>query len=181
MRPSCARLGTGVDHEAKRRSLWIAAAARAGLAGVWFVSLASLLGLAVLLSSGTAEARSVFDSSYGFERTYNAALRLVRIDLGLKVTEKDDQSGYLVFDYKTSDMGNKVSSGSMEFIRPHEADGPVRVIVQLSQMPRSHEQVLVDALVRKMRQDYGDPPDRPKPAPPPPPVDAGADGDADGS
>jgi hypothetical protein len=43
-------------------------------------------------------------------------------------------------------------------------------------MPRYHEQVLVDSLVRKMRQEYGDPPERPK-TPALPPVDAGADGD----
>ena len=142
------------------------------------LSTALLLGTAVILSSRAAEARSTFDSSYGFERTYNAALRLIRIDLGLKVTEKDDQSGYLVFDYKSADMGNKVSSGSMEFIRPHDEGTPVRVVVQLPQMPRYHEQVLVDALVRKMRQDYGEPIDRPKPPSAPPPTDAGADGSA---
>src|SRR5580658_9219697 len=92
---------------------------------------ALLLALAVAFLSQEVEARSAFDSGYGFERTYNAALRLIRIDLGLKVTEKDDQSGYLVFDYKSADMGNKVSSGSIEFIRPRDADGPVRVVVQL--------------------------------------------------
>ena len=44
---------------------------------------------AVVLSS-PASARSTFDSTYGYERTWNAALRLVRVDLGMKVTEKDD-------------------------------------------------------------------------------------------
>jgi hypothetical protein len=138
-----------------------------------------LIAWAIALASSWAEARSSFDSAYGFDRTYNAALRLVRIDLGLKVTEKDDQSGYLVFDYKSVDTGNKVSSGSMEFIRPHEPEGPVRVVVQLPQMPRYHEQVLVDALVRKMHQDYGEPPDHPKPPPARPQGDAGADADAE--
>lgn len=142
-----------------------------------------LVALAVSLSSPLAEARSAFDSGYGFERTYNAALRLIRIDLGLKVTEKDDQSGYIVFDYKAADTGNKISSGSMEFIRSQGNDGPVRVVVQLPQMPRYHEQVLVDALVRKMRQDYGEPPDRPRTPPaqrPDESRDAGADGANEG-
>jgi hypothetical protein len=144
------------------------------------VGLSWLAALLVLLVASSALARSAFDSPYSFERTYNAALRLVRIDLGLKVTEKDDQSGYLVFDYKSADTGNKVSSGSMEFIRPREADGPVHVVVQLPQMPRYHEQVLVDALVRKMHQDYGQPLELPKPPPPAPsPSDAGADGDTE--
>ena len=114
--------------------------------------LAPLVALAIVLSTPVADARSSFDSAYGFERTYNAALRLVRIDMGLKVTEKDDQSGYLMFDYRGSETGPKTTSGSMEFIRPREPAGPVRVVVQLPQMPRYHEQVLVDSLARKMKR-----------------------------
>jgi hypothetical protein len=144
---------------------------------------AAILGLtmAAILPSPPAQARSAFESSYGFERTYNAALRLVRIDMGLKITEKDDKTGYLVFDYKAADMGNKISSGSIEFIRSKDSDGPVEVVVQLPQLPLSHERVLVDSLVRKMRQDYGDPPERPKPAPiqEKPAGDAGPDVDAE--
>jgi hypothetical protein len=136
------------------------------------------LALLVILATPAADARSSFDSPYGFERTYNAALRLVRIDMGLKVTEKDDQSGYLMFEYRASDTGPKATSGSIEFIRPRDALGAVRVVIQLPQMPRYHEQVLLDTLVRKMKQEYGDPPERPK-ASPVPPVDGGADSEAD--
>jgi hypothetical protein len=130
-----------------------------------------------------AEARSTLDSGYGFDRTYNTTLRFVRIDMGLKITEKDDKTGYIVFDYKSPDTGSKVSSGSIEFIRSSASDGSVRVVLQLAQMPQYEEQVFMSALVRKLRQEYGDPPERPK-APPPspspsPPSDAGADGAAD--
>jgi hypothetical protein len=142
-------------------------------------TLALLVALAIVLSTPVADARSSFDSAYGFDRTYNAALRLVRIDMGFKVTEKDDQSGYLMFEYRGSDTGPKATSGSMEFVRSREADGPVRVVIQLPQMPRYHEQVLLDSLVRKMRQEYGDPPDRPKAPPAPPVVDGGGDGDVE--
>jgi len=144
-------------------------------------SLLGVVAVGLVALAQPAEARSTFDSAYGFDRTYNAALRLVRLDLGLKVTEKDDKSGYFVFDYRSTDSGNKLSSGSFEFVRAPEADSPVRVVVQLPQMPRYHEQVLVDSLIRKMHQDYGDPPERPK-APPiveKPTGDAGADGSDD--
>ena len=59
------------------------------------------------------------------------------------------------------------------------ATRPVRVVIQLPQMPRYHEQVLLDSLVRKMRQEYGDPPDRPKTPPPPPAIDGGGDAEPD--
>ncbi|MFO0660372.1 MAG: hypothetical protein U0165_11165 [Polyangiaceae bacterium] len=42
----------------------------------------------------------------------------------------------------------------------------IKVVVQLSQMPRYHEQVLANALTKKLRDDYGEPPPPPKPTPP---------------
>ncbi len=80
-----------------------------------------------------------------------------------------------MFEYHPSDS-KKVSSGSMEFIRSRDQDGSVRLVLQLPQMPRYHEQVMIDTLVRKMRAEYGDAPQpKPRQAPPPPaPPDAGA-------
>ena len=124
---------------------------------------------AVALPESPASAKSAYDSAYGFDRTWNAGLRLVRVDLGLKVTEKDDANGYLLFDYKSPESGMKAVPGSMEFIKGK--DGAVRVVVQISQMPGYHEQVLVDHLQRKLRNEYGDPPR--KPPMPSAPKDAG--------
>jgi hypothetical protein len=136
--------------------------------------LAALVGaLLVLAPESPASAKSAYDSAYGFDRTWNAGLRLVRVDLGLKVTEKDDANGYLLFDYRSPESGQKPVPGSMEFIKGK--DGSVRVVVQIAQMPGYHEQVLVDNLQRKLRTEYGDPP---KKAPPPAvPKDAGPDAD----
>ncbi len=128
---------------------------------------------AVALPESPASAKSAYDSAYGFDRTWNAGLRLVRVDLGLKVTEKDDSNGYLLFDYKSPESGQKPVPGSMEFIKGK--DGQVRVVVQIAQMPGYHEQVLVDSLSRKLRNEYGDPPR--KPPVPTAPKDAGPDGD----
>ncbi len=131
---------------------------------------------AIVFTGQPAEAETSYDSTYGFDRTWNAAVRMVRVDMGLKVTEKDDQSGYLMFEYKSSESGKKVSNGSIEFVRSKEPDAPVRLVIQLPQMPRYHEQVMLDTLVRKMRAEYGDPPQA-KPKPPPPAPTEGALGD----
>ena len=137
--------------------------------------LAALVAVAiVLVPAAPASAKSAYDSAYGFDRTWNAGLRLVRVDLGLKVTEKDDTNGYLLFDYRSPESGRKPVPGSMEFIKGK--DGSVRVVVQISQMPGYHEQVLVDHLQRKLRAEYGDPPK--KPPVPAAPKDAGADGES---
>src|SRR6476620_7762256 len=97
-----------------------------------FVSLlAAALAAAFVLAPATpASAKSAYDSAYGFDRTWNAGLRLVRVDLGLKVTEKDDANGYLLFDYKSPESGQKAVPGSMEFIKGK--DGDVRVVVQIA-------------------------------------------------
>ena len=129
--------------------------------------------LAGALFALPADAKSAYDSAYGFDRTWNAGLRLVRVDLGLKVTEKDDSNGYLLFEYKSPESGRKAVPGSMEFIKGK--DGQVRVVVQIAQMPGYHEQVLVDSLSRKLRNEYGDPPRKPPGGTGP--KDAGPDGE----
>lgn len=118
-----------------------------------------------------AWAKASFDSHYTFEQTYNAALRLVRVDLGLKITERDPEAAYLLFDYKSSETGARVVPGSIELIRSGDV---VKVVVQLSQMPRYHEQVMADALVKKLEHDFGEPPRRKAP-PEEPPADGGTD------
>ena len=128
----------------------------------------------VLLTDAVAEGKSSSDSAYGYDRTWNAILRLVRVDLGMKVLDKDDRNGYLLFEYRSSDR-QKPTSGSFELIRSSRSDD-VRVVVQLSQMPHAEEFVLLDHLARKMHEEYGDPPE---PRAPPPGPDAGPDGNED--
>lgn len=129
---------------------------------------------ALSLKAEPARAKSTYESTYGFDRTWNAGMRLVRVDLGLAISEKDESTGYLLFDYKSPESGKKAVPGSMEFVRSKET-GAVRVLVQIPQMPGYHEQVLVDHLARKLRSEYGDPPK--KPPMPAPPKDAGPDGE----
>ena len=135
------------------------------------------LGLAAFLTlrSDDARGKSSYDSAYGFDRTWNAGMRLVRVDLGLKITEKDEGAGYLLFDYVSPESGKNHVPGSMEFIRSKDT-GAVRVVVQITRMPGYHEQVVVDSLARKLRAEYGDPPK--KPPVPSSPKDGGADGES---
>jgi hypothetical protein len=115
------------------------------------------VGAAVAVTAPGAAAKSAYESPYGYDRTWNAVLRLVRVDNGWKVTEKDDQSGYLLFEYRSPESA-KTTPGSMELVRGSGQESPVGVLVQLPQMPHYHEQVLLDALASKMRREYGDPP-----------------------
>jgi hypothetical protein len=136
----------------------------------------AIIAAAVIAMAPGAEAKSTYDSPYGFARTWNAALRLVRVDNGWKITEKDETNGYLLFEYAAPQSG-KATPGSLELVRGQDNEGSVSVLVQLAQMPHYHEQVILDALASKMRREYGDPPERR-----PPPAarelpDAGTDGE----
>jgi hypothetical protein len=151
----------------------------------WGPSKAVLVGAlsGALLAAGfavsAASAKSTYESPYGYERTWNAALRLVRVDNGWKITEKDETNGYLLFDY-AAPQSAKPTPGSLELIRGREGEANggsnVNVLVQLPQMPHYHEQVILDALASKMRREYGDAPEHRPPPPPPEPTDAGTDG-----
>jgi len=131
----------------------------------------------LLVAATRAEAKATCRSPYGYDRTWNAALRLVRVDNGWKVTEKDEANGYLLFEY-TSPENRKPASGSLELIRSRDED-TVDVVVQIAQMPRYHEQIVIDALSAKMRREYGDPPARPRREPPEGSIDAGGPADSD--
>jgi hypothetical protein len=124
----------------------------------------------IALTDREAEASVAYESRYTFEQTFGSALRLLRVDLGCKITEKDVDNGYLLFDYTSGESGKQVHHGSVEVVRTRQG---AHVAVQLSSLPRYHEQMIVDALARKLVAEHGEPPAREK-TPPPPDGDAGA-------
>jgi hypothetical protein len=136
-----------------------------------------LVAAGIALSATGASARSTYESPYGFGRTWNAAIRMVRVDNGWKITEKDEASGYLLFEYHSPESP-KGTPGSIELVKGRESDAPISVLAQLPQMPQYHEQVLLDSLAAKMRREYGDPPQHKEPPPSQTP-DASVGGDKD--
>lgn len=140
---------------------------------------ALLVGGAVLVPAFEPEAlaATAYESPYSFEQTWGTAIRLVRVDLGLKITEKDPEHGYLLFEYTSPESGKRVHAGSIEVVR--SGKDVVRVTAKLPTMPSYHERMIVDALAKKLSVEYGDPPPR-KPDPPPPPAPPEKDGDKGG-
>lgn len=129
------------------------------------------LALAGLLRTGFAEARAEAVSDYSKAQTYNGALRYLRVDLGYEVVEKDPDAAYLLFRYEPVGRRGNPTHGSIEII---EAKGSVKLFIQLPRMPSYHEVVLRDGLLKKLRQEYGEPPKKPEPPRQKPPSDAGA-------
>ena len=144
-----------------RRSKW----SSLGAAGIILATM--------LLCAHSATARVGGDSEYSKQQTYSGALRYLRVDLGYEVTERDPDAAYLIFRYQLPGQNKATATGTVEIV---DADGHVKLFVQIPTMPEYHERVLRDGLVRKLHDEYGVPPH--KPVPPPkkePEADAGAD------
>lgn len=127
------------------------------------------------LRSTDAVASVAYDSPYTFEQTFGTALRLVRVDLGCKITEKDADNGYLLFEYTSLESGKRAHRGSIEIVRGKQG---THVAVQLPTLPSYHEQMIVDALSKKLLSEHGEPPrGKPTPSPTPPSHDDAGAGD----
>ena len=131
--------------------------------------LSSLALVGALLAFATfwaapAAARRTTDLGYRYDQVWTAAVRLVRVDYGFTVTERDQELGFVMFDYIES---GRTYGGSIEVLRTADALGRdrVRVVVVIQGQPEYVERMIVDRLERKLRGDYGAPP-RVEPAPP---------------
>jgi hypothetical protein len=133
---------------------------------------ALVLPVSFLVWSGDVRASASYASPYTFEQTYSSALRMLRVDLGFKVTEKDVENGYIMFEYTSPESGKRTCAGAIELVKSKQR---VQVTVQIPAMPQYHEQMIADALAKKLSTDHGNPPKKKDPPPPPPPPDdAGA-------
>jgi hypothetical protein len=130
----------------------------------------TLLGAVLLCASATARVGG--ESEYSKAQTYSGALRYLRLDMGYEVVEKDPEAAYLIFRYELPGQKKATATGTVEVV---EADGHVKLFVQIPTMPEYHERVLRDGLVRKLHDEYGTPPHKPPPPEKKPEADAGAD------
>jgi hypothetical protein len=133
------------------------------------------LGLTVagLLASQLAAARVEADSQYTKAEVYSTALRYLRVDLGYKVLEKDPDAAYLLFEYVPVQDKKDAGKGSIQIV---QTEDDVKIYVEIPKMPTYHEMVLRDGLLRKLHEEYGDPPPKAPPPKPAPARDAGSDG-----
>lgn len=122
-----------------------------------------VVALAMAIPGAPARARMDSELRYPFVQTWPAAVRLVRVDMGFPVDEKDRENGYLLFRYHD---GEKLYPGSVELIRTQVrgVEG-VQVIVQVPKMPRYVERLILQKLERKLQREYGEPREPPEKPP----------------
>ena len=112
--------------------------------------------LASLFFAPTAQARVTGEIAYTYGQTWQAAIRMIRVDLACPVTDRDEENGFLLFDYQHS---GRSYPGSVEIVRSTDEHGVerIRVAVQVSAMPTYVERMMLDRLTRKLRDDFGEP------------------------
>jgi len=141
--------------------------------------------LALLLATGvrSVEARTEKTLAYPHDQAWTAAVRFIRVDAKLKITEKDADAGYLIFELKED---KRTFRGSLEIIDTVK-DGRhlVRFVMQLEDRPEWEELELLNKLELKLRAELGSPAPAPSAPPakkeePPPAKDAPPKKDDDG-
>ena len=113
---------------------------------------ALLLTLACLGVAAPAEARSERKLAHPTAKVWSAAVRLIRVDLGLTISDKDEAAGYLVFE--VAEQG-KIFRGTLEVIAVD--DGSARAIIDIEDRPDYMETTMLRKLERKLRTE-GDAP-----------------------
>jgi hypothetical protein len=119
-----------------------------------------------MVLSTQAQARTILAISYPLEEVWPSTVRFLRVDRGFPIREKDDEAGYILFDYRE---GNRPYKGSFEFIQTTDTQGrpATRIVVSIPDLPRHFEQILLDKLSIKIREDRGYPAPVPNKTAPP--------------
>lgn len=120
--------------------------------------LAPLILAFVLLPATQAAARASTEYTYRYDQLWQATIRLLRVDLGCRITDRDDAIGFVMFDYPGT--GGRTHNGSVELVRSSDEHGVehVRVTVLIPSLPTYVEQHVLTRLGRKLRDDFGLPP-----------------------
>lgn len=117
--------------------------------------LIAALMLSALLPTQVADARREEVHSYRYDQLWRSVIRMLRVDYGMTVHDRDEEIGYIMFDYQD---GNRAYPGSVELVRfVDQGQDKVRVVVNIPAMPAYVERMLLERLTRKLRDDYGMP------------------------
>jgi hypothetical protein len=138
----------------------------------------AVIGALALLAlvAAIAHADTARSVSYPYDRVWPAAIRFLRVDLKLKIIEKDADAGYVLFELVDD---GKSFQGSLQLSRAKDPDRreATRLALKIAGRPSYVEDELLLKLERKLKEELGDPapaPPAPTPAPPAAPApDAG--------
>jgi len=117
-------------------------------------------------SAGPASARSEKTLAYPRDQAWPAAVRFLAVDEHLKITEKDADAGYVMFELRDD---GKTFRGSLEIVSlVRDGRRVIRFVLQIADRPSWLEIAMLGRLETKRRAARGAPSPAPD-APPRPP------------
>jgi hypothetical protein len=158
----------------RRRAGRVARARRGRRAGAWLLAAALVAGL--VAAPMPAWARSEKTLAYPRDQAWPAAVRFLAVDEHLKITDKDPDAGYVMFELR--DEG-KVFRGALEVVTVVR-DGRTQItfVLQIADRPSWLEIAMLRRLEAKLRAELGSP--SPPATPPPKKDEPRPDGPKDG-
>ncbi|MCA9603770.1 MAG: hypothetical protein R3A78_16880 [Polyangiales bacterium] len=113
-----------------------------------------LLGCLLAVPS-VAAAKQTQNFEYRFSQVWSSAYRLIRVDMACRITDRDDEIGFLMFEYSD---GRDWFPGSAQLVQVKERGKDViRVEVQIPEQPSYIEIMILDKLRKKLLEEYGEP------------------------
>jgi hypothetical protein len=108
---------------------------------------------------------------YPMEFVWPTAVRVLRVDRGYSIVDRDPEAGFILFDFPIGPE-DRTGRGSVEIFATKDASGRMAASVQITTDggPVHLPHALLDALADKLRRERGQPaaPPRPEPTDPPP-------------
>jgi hypothetical protein len=119
------------------------------------------------LVATAATAKSDKTVAYPATKVFPAAVRFLRVDEHVKITEKDADAGYVMFELSED---GKTFPGALELVETQSSGRPaVKLVLRIEDRPSYVETAMLERLERKLRADLGSEPPPVNPTPPPEP------------
>ena len=120
------------------------------------LELAAVTGVAALVAPGRALARSEVVLSYPNGDVWPSAIRFLRVDQNYPIKEKDEPSGYVLFELPEN---KRLYRAALELVKTTDGDGraATQIICTIQDLPRRFELSLLDKLTAKVRDERGPP------------------------
>jgi hypothetical protein len=121
-------------------------------------AIAMVLGL---LTASPALAKSERSLDYSYKAVWSTAIRLIRVDRGYPVSDKDKDNGYILFVFPGKGSVKKCAA-SLELVPAKNSQGEAQIKLKLriQHQPSWVELQFLDHLERKLRSEQGPPPPR---------------------
>jgi len=108
---------------------------------------------------------------YPMEFVWPTAVRVLRVDRGYTIVDRDPEAGFVLFDFPLSQNGgpeDRIGRGSVEIFATKDASGRPSASVQITTDggPVHLPHALLDALAEKLRRERGQPAAPPRAEPP---------------